>query len=380
MSGSGRNGPHASPPVPRDDATRVPGVQAAWGTGGSAAALWTHPALDLRIEFSSQTDDWYCCTDGTAARRRSPENERSQALFSKAQWRCRRCPPPAQCEGSRENANAAGERLDRSDPSDPMCGTPMWVGKRIFPRTVHPRHVHLLVASIGLEAHSVPSSFRLRHRLRPRRGPRIIGPRRFWLPCVRAFLKDCGGDGPEHDVLPRTEGWSTDVGIAESRRRKTHLVLPDEGERRKGRCFAAVPRNRDNRCIRRRDARARVSPNPREQVLSLVGGRRSSSGERQRRTSVAKRGLCRVCSPPSVPLCKGTAGLLALCLDAPFRATRGGLLRRTAKGPEVGSESDEGATPVRVLFPVYLVHEFAIGRGVGGVDGGQQVVRPTAEL
>ena len=29
----------------------------AWGTGGSAAALRPHPALDLQIEFSSQTDD-----------------------------------------------------------------------------------------------------------------------------------------------------------------------------------------------------------------------------------------------------------------------------------------------------------------------------------
>jgi len=34
----------------------------AWGAGGSAAALRPHPALDLRIEFSSQTDDWCCCT------------------------------------------------------------------------------------------------------------------------------------------------------------------------------------------------------------------------------------------------------------------------------------------------------------------------------
>jgi len=50
-----------------------------------------------------------------------------------------------------------------------------------------------------------------------------------------------GGDRPEPDALPQPEDQSTDREIAESRRRKTPLVLPYEGERRKGRCFAQLP-------------------------------------------------------------------------------------------------------------------------------------------
>jgi len=60
-----------------------------------------------------------------------------------------------------------------------------------------------------------------------------------------------GGDRPENDVLPHSKGRLTDGGIADSRRRKTPLVLPRKlsGERRRGPSFA----------------------NLREKVLSLAG-------------------------------------------------------------------------------------------------------------
>jgi len=88
----------------------------------------------------------------------------------------------------------------------------------------------------------------LRHRLRPQSGPTDHRSASVLLSCIRAFLKGCGhrprivgGDRPEHEVLPHGEGRSIDGGIAESRRRKTPLVLPYEGERRKGSGFAQPP-------------------------------------------------------------------------------------------------------------------------------------------
>jgi len=127
---------------------------------------------------------------------------------------------------------------------------------------------------------------------------------------VLAFLKDgggrpriVGGDRPEHDVLLRTQGRSTDGGLAVSRRRKPPLVLPRtlSGERRKGWCFAQPPEpgplphkerqrgspsqeaaghplEREGLAFRER-RKGPDSANLREKVLSLAGGRRSSSGE-----------------------------------------------------------------------------------------------------
>jgi len=79
-----------------------------------------------------------------------------------------------------------------------------------------------------------------------------------------------------------------------SSRQKTPLVLPRtlSGERRKGLGFAQPPEPgplpRRGQGLAHHPGtgplprRARVSPNIRIQVLSLAGGRRSSSGERQR--------------------------------------------------------------------------------------------------
>ena len=72
------------------------------------------------------------------------------------------------------------------------------------------------------------------------------------------YLKDWGYR--RDDVLPPREDRSTDGGIADSSRRKTPLVLPCEGERRRGPGFV----------------------NLWEQGLSLAGGRRSSSGETEK--------------------------------------------------------------------------------------------------
>ena len=128
----------------------------------------------------------------------------------------------------------------------------------------------------------------------PRRGPCAQSPGPSSLPrrerqrgsceatkggAVLAFLCSCfpkGLGGPGDDVLPHREDRSTDGGIADSSRRKTPLVLPCEG----------------------RDARARVAPNLRERVLSLMGGRRSSSGERQRGSCEATRGSVKGSGPP----------------------------------------------------------------------------------
>ncbi len=140
----------------------------------------------------------------------------------------------------------------------------------------------------SISRRSLAMSASLSHQLRPAAWPRIVGPRLFWRSCVLAFLKDCLKDWegrPGNDVLPHREGRSTDGGIADAPRRKTPLVLPCEG----------------------RDAGARVAPNLRVQglsllrgrahnlrvrVLSLAGGRRSSSGERPRGSCEATKGSC----------------------------------------------------------------------------------------
>jgi len=114
----------------------------------------------------------------------------------------------------------------------------------------------------------------------PSAGPRVIGPRRFWLPCVRAFLKDWGRDQAETDVLPQSKDRSTDGRIEASRRRKTPLVLPYEGERRKGSGFAEPPKT--GPLPRRERRKGSGFANLRKQVLSPAGGRRSSTGERQK--------------------------------------------------------------------------------------------------
>jgi len=114
----------------------------------------------------------------------------------------------------------------------------------------------------------------------PSAGPRVIGPRRFWLPCVRAFLKDWGRDQAETDVLPQSKDRSTDGRIEASRRRKTPLVLPYEGERRKGSGFAEPPKT--GPLPRRERRKGSGFANLRKQVLSPAGGRRLSAGERQR--------------------------------------------------------------------------------------------------
>jgi len=163
------------------------------------------------------------------------------------------------------------------------------------------------------------------HALRPRFAPGEAADHRsasvlaFLCSCFPEGLwtkaKDCGEDRPEHDVRPQTEDRSPDGAIAESRRRKTPLVLlPYEGERRGG----------------------RVSPNLWNQVLSLEGRdreglprreRRKGLGfakplepgplprrERQRGSCDAKRGSCdaeresvKSSRPAMDPPCKGAA-------------------------------------------------------------------------
>jgi len=165
----------------------------------------------------------------------------------------------------------------------------MWVGKRIFPvpstpipsNRWSPRSAWRLIPYTRPRPEPVgcgrtprhpalapvrsPAAFACDERLAPAPAsppawPWIIDPRLFLLSRVRVFLKGfrlrpkiVGEDRPEHDVLPhsedRSEGRSTDGGIAESRRRKTPLVLPCEG----------------------RDAQARGFTNLRERVLSLLG-------------------------------------------------------------------------------------------------------------
>ena len=114
----------------------------------------------------------------------------------------------------------------------------MWVGKRIFP--VSRRYG-------GVAANHRPSS--------------VLA---FLCSCFPEGLPEGLGGRPGNGVLPHRECRSTDGEIADSPRRKTPLVLPCEG----------------------RDAGTRGPPNLRVQVLSLVGGRRSSSGERQRGSCV----------------------------------------------------------------------------------------------
>ncbi len=161
-----------------------------------------------------------------------------------------------------------------------------------------------------------------------------------------------------------------------------------------------------------RDAGALGSPNLRKQGLSLAGGRKSSSGERQRGSCEATEGAVKGSrlamgpshSPPWAPPCTVTAALFPPRLDAPvppviskkprqqeaashiyMRSPRypagddptadpSAALRRRpapprpapprpamppsafhANGPKAGRGSDEAANPGRVLTLVYLV-------------------------
>jgi len=176
-----------------------------------------------------------------------------------------------------------------------------------------------------------------------------------------------GKDRPEHDVLTRTQGRSTDGGIAESRRRKTPLVLPRKlsGERRKGPVFRSTSGTRSSPVKGKtpldlpcegRDAGARVSPNLWNHVLSLAGRDREglpSQGaaghplERDREDLATRRAcLCRVRGPPSIPPGKGTAAWFAPRLDAsvpPFI--------RTKPRQQKASHTRSLAPPTRAISP-----------------------------
>jgi len=139
---------------------------------------------------------------------------------------------------------------------------------------------------------------------------------------VLAFLKDgggrpriVGGDRPEHDVLLRTQGRSTDGGLAVSRRRKPPLVLPRtlSGERRKGRCFAQPPEpgplphrgpqvilwgETEKALLSGRDARAQIPPTSGKKFSPLQGAV-GHPLERQLQ-SLATHGMCLYAKNPSV--------------------------------------------------------------------------------
>jgi len=109
----------------------------------------------------------------------------------------------------------------------------------------------------------------------PPAGPRFIGPRRFWLSCVLAFPKDGGGD----------HGWWGETGRSTMFGREPRGVQPMGKSQIPG---VGRPLLFSPESFRGRTRGLGFRSTSGNQVLSLAGGRRSSSAERQRGSSEAE--------------------------------------------------------------------------------------------